>query len=179
MWQFYLKTFIHIHLQYLLHALSWAWFTHEIRECSITFFFFLLGCSNIQQLKKSGSVFVQINGGRNRRIRKPVYWKVDWKKTTTGKPVYRFRIHCMYIEHVLCASIDYTLCCYITAADSTTNPKCLYHYLCTRHSQADEVRSRYIFFPHSLILWKVSSLCVRKGRRRVVTQAAATAGFHR
>ena len=35
------------------------------------------------------------------------------------------------------------------------------------------------FFPHSLILWKVSSLCVRKGRRRVVTQAAATAGFHR
>ena len=104
-------------------------------------FFFLLGCSNIQQLKRSGSVFVQINGGRNRRIRKPVY--TGLKKQ---QPVYRFRIHCMYMEHVLCASIDYTLCCYITAADSTTNPKCLYHYLCTRHSQADEVRSRYIFF---------------------------------
>ena len=104
-------------------------------------FFFLLGCSNIQQLKRSGSVFVQINGGRNRRIRKPVY-RIE-KKTVNRFTGFVY----MYIVHVLCASIDYTLCCYITAADSTTNPKCLYHYLCTRHSQADEVRSRYIFFP--------------------------------
>ena len=106
-------------------------------------FFFLLGCSNIQQLKKSGSVYVQINGGRNRRICKPVY-RIE-KNRLTGLPV---SYTCtLYMYTVLCASIDYTLCCYITAADSTTNPKCLYHYLCTRHSQADEVRSRYIFFP--------------------------------